>query len=145
LPLTNESGFEDPNPNFEPDPAIFITDLQDANKKLIKKQKFFHLLLSEGTFTLFFKDKKPQGSQKTVGLSYYFCLMIEGSRSGPIPLTTRSGSRSGRPKTCGSGGSGSGFGSGSGTLLPKKVAIQGLQNFLWLKRDGLRHVQNISM
>jgi hypothetical protein len=56
----------------------------------------------------------------TVILSYYFCLIIEGSRSGSIPLT--SGSRSGSipltmdldlggPKTCGSGGSG--FGSGT--------------------------------
>jgi hypothetical protein len=45
----------------DPDPAIFVTDLQDANKKLIKK-KFFCLLLFEGTFPLFFKDK----SQKEV-------------------------------------------------------------------------------
>jgi hypothetical protein len=36
--------------DLDPDPAIFIVDLQDANKKLIQK-KFFCLLLFEGTFT----------------------------------------------------------------------------------------------
>jgi hypothetical protein len=35
---------------MDPDPAIFVIDLQDTNKKLIKK-KFFCLLLFEGTFT----------------------------------------------------------------------------------------------
>jgi hypothetical protein len=39
---------------MDPDPAIFILDLQDATKK----SKFFCLLLFEGTFTSFFKDKK---------------------------------------------------------------------------------------
>jgi hypothetical protein len=38
------------------DPAIFITDLQDANKKL----KFFCLLFFEGTFTSFLKIKSPK-------------------------------------------------------------------------------------
>jgi hypothetical protein len=42
---------------MDPDPSIFIIDLQDANKKLIKK-KFFCILLFEDTFTSFFKDKK---------------------------------------------------------------------------------------
>jgi hypothetical protein len=41
----------------DPDPAIFVIDLQDANKKLFIP-KFFCLLLFEGTFTSFFKDKK---------------------------------------------------------------------------------------
>jgi hypothetical protein len=40
------------------DPAIFVIDLQDANKKRIKKK--FCLLLFEGTFTSFFKDKKSK-------------------------------------------------------------------------------------
>jgi hypothetical protein len=39
--------------------------------------------------------KKSQ-NMRYQGFSYYFCMMIEGSRSGPIPLT--SGSESGRPK-----------------------------------------------
>jgi hypothetical protein len=52
----------------DPDPAIFVIDLQDANKKQIFKKKFFCLLLSifEGTFTSFFKDKNSKRSRKTV-------------------------------------------------------------------------------
>ncbi len=34
----------------DPDPALFVGDAQDANKN-------FCLLLFDGTFTLFFKDK----------------------------------------------------------------------------------------
>jgi hypothetical protein len=37
----------------DPDPAIFVIDLQDANKKLIKKSFSAY----ESTFTSFFKDK----------------------------------------------------------------------------------------
>ncbi len=49
----------------DPDPTVFIIDLQDANKKLLKK-KFFCILLFEGTFASFFKDKKSKRSHKTV-------------------------------------------------------------------------------
>jgi hypothetical protein len=41
-----------PLTNPYPDPALFISDLQDANNKIM-------LILFEGTFTSFFKDKKP--------------------------------------------------------------------------------------
>ncbi len=54
----------------------------------------FRLLLFDGTFTSFFKDKKLWRSHKTVGikgfLRYYFCLIIEGSG---VPKTYRAGSR----------------------------------------------------
>jgi hypothetical protein len=43
---------------MDPDPGIFVIDLQDANKKLI----IFCLLLFEGTVTSFSKIK----SQKAV-------------------------------------------------------------------------------
>jgi hypothetical protein len=43
---------------MDPDPAIFVIDLQDASKKLIFWHNFVCLLLFAGTFTLFFKDKK---------------------------------------------------------------------------------------
>jgi hypothetical protein len=56
MPLTNVSGS-----------CHFLNDLQDANKKLIFK-KFFCLLLFEGTFTSFFKDKKSKRSHKAVVL-----------------------------------------------------------------------------
>jgi hypothetical protein len=49
----------------DPDPAIFVIDLQDANKKLIKESRFFLLC----------------------------CILIEGFESGSIHLTNRSGSK----------------------------------------------------
>jgi hypothetical protein len=49
----------DPHSDPDPDPAIFVIDLQDASKKLIF-QKFFCFLLFEGTFTSFFKEKKAK-------------------------------------------------------------------------------------
>jgi hypothetical protein len=42
----------------DPDPVVFVIDLQDANKKLFLFSKFFCWLLFEGTFISFFKDKK---------------------------------------------------------------------------------------
>jgi hypothetical protein len=46
--------------NPDSDPSIFITDLQDANKKQIKK-KFFCIILYEGTFPSFSKvESKKQ-------------------------------------------------------------------------------------
>jgi hypothetical protein len=45
------------DPDADTDPALFTIDLQDANKKIIKK-KFFRLLLFEGTLTSFFKFEK---------------------------------------------------------------------------------------
>jgi len=44
---------------MEPDPAIFVIDLQEANKKLIFKKNFTALLF-EGTFASLFKDKKSK-------------------------------------------------------------------------------------
>jgi hypothetical protein len=38
------------DPDADPDPAIFVIDLQDTIKKLVKKKIFFCLLLFEGTF-----------------------------------------------------------------------------------------------
>jgi len=40
------------------DPAILVSDLQDANKKIFFSLSFFCLLLFHGTFTTFLKDKK---------------------------------------------------------------------------------------
>ena len=45
---------------MDPDPAIFVINLQDVNKKQIFKKKVFLLLLFEGTNTSFFKDKSPK-------------------------------------------------------------------------------------
>jgi hypothetical protein len=58
----------------DPDPAIFVTDLQDTQQKINLKQKFFCLLLSEGTFTSFFKDKKARRSHETVGIKVFLTI-----------------------------------------------------------------------
>jgi hypothetical protein len=117
MSLTIGSGFGSGSDPY-PDPAIFGIDLQNAKKNKLKK-KFFCLLLFEGTFTSFSKIKKSKRSHKTViikGFSYYNILIIEGSGSGSIPLTSGSRSGSRGPKTCGSG---SGFVYGSGTLVKR--------------------------
>jgi hypothetical protein len=57
---------------MDPDLPIFVIDLQDANKKLIKKK--FCLLLFEGTFISFFKDKKSKRSHKTVGIKVFLAI-----------------------------------------------------------------------
>jgi hypothetical protein len=54
---------------MDPDPAIFVIDIQDANQKTnFVLKKVFCFLLFEGTFTSFFKDKKSKRSHKTVGI-----------------------------------------------------------------------------
>ncbi len=79
----------------DPDPAIFVSDLQDGNKK---NYNLFCFLLFEATLTSVFKEKCHKESQnsRNQGFSYYFCLMIEGSGSGSVYRTNRSGSE--RPK-----------------------------------------------
>jgi hypothetical protein len=52
------------------------------------------------------KSKKKSQSSRNQGFSYYFCLVIEGSESGSIPLTNDPDPDPGGPKTCGSGGFG---------------------------------------
>jgi hypothetical protein len=84
---------------MDPDHAIFVIGLKVANKKLIIFTNFFCLILFEGTFTSFFKDKKSKRvtkNSRNQGFSYYFCMMMEGSGSGSKPLTKGSGS--GGPK-----------------------------------------------
>jgi hypothetical protein len=55
------------------DPAIFVNDLQDASKKLIF-YNFFCLLLFEGTFISFFKDKKSKKGHKIVGIKVFLTI-----------------------------------------------------------------------
>jgi hypothetical protein len=58
---------------IDPDPAIFVRDPQDANKKLILK-KFFCLLVFENTFTSSFKYKKSKRSHKAVGIKAFLTI-----------------------------------------------------------------------
>jgi hypothetical protein len=62
------------DPDADPGPSIFIIDLQNANKKLIFLKKFSCILLFEGTFTLFFKDKKVKKSHKTVEIKVFLTI-----------------------------------------------------------------------
>jgi hypothetical protein len=81
---------------LEPNPAIFVTDLQDASKKQIFNTIFsayYFLKVHLHHFSKIKSKKKSQNSRNQC-FSYYFCMVIEGS--GSIPLT--SGSGSGRPK-----------------------------------------------
>ncbi len=85
---------------MDPDPAIFVIDLQDANKKLFLSQV---LLLKVHNNIIIQREKviKKSLNSRNQGFYYYFCLMIEGS--GAVPLTNGSGAESRRPKTYGSG------------------------------------------
>ncbi len=91
----------------DPDPAIFVIDLQDANKKFILKKVFF-LLLFEGTFSSFFKTKKSKRIHKTVGIKVFLTILLDG-RPDPDPYLWLMDPDlyPGGPKTYGSG-----FGSG---------------------------------
>jgi hypothetical protein len=60
----------------DPDPTIFVIDLHGANKKQIFFLKLFCLLLFEGIFTSFFKDKKSKRCHKTVGVGIKVFLTI---------------------------------------------------------------------
>ncbi len=91
---------------MDPDPSIFVIDLQDASKKL-----FFNTTFSAYDFLKLhlhhfskIKIQKESQNSRNQGFSYYFCMIIEGSGSGSRagsgskPLTSGSGSGSWRPK-----------------------------------------------
>ncbi len=98
MPLTNVSGS-----------WIRILLFSSLTFKMPAKNKFFNTIFSAYDFLKlhlhhFSKKKNQKESQnsRNQGLSYYFCMMIEGSGaragSGSIPLTSGSGSGSWRPK-----------------------------------------------
>ncbi len=86
---------------MNPDPAIFATDLQDPNKKLIFKKVSAYYFLKVYLHH-FSKIKSPKKSQNSgnQGFSYYLCLMLEesGSRSGAGSRSKSLISGSGWPK-----------------------------------------------
>jgi hypothetical protein len=55
----------DSDPDPAPDPSLFVSDLQDANKR------FFGFIFFEGTFTSFFTDKKSKRSHKGVEIKVF--------------------------------------------------------------------------
>jgi hypothetical protein len=82
----------DPDPN----PAIFVSDLQDANKNLFlynfSAYYFFKVHLHH--FSKIKSQKESQNSRNQ-GFSYYFGMMIEETGES---IRQRYGSGSGRPK-----------------------------------------------
>ncbi len=92
---------------MDPDPAIFVTDLQDANKKLFIFQSFSACYFLKVHLHQFSKMKSQKESQnsRNQGFSLYFCMMIEGMDPDPEG-----------PKTYGSNGSGFG-------TLPKTLHL----------------------
>ncbi len=81
---------------MDPDPAIFVTDLQDASKKFIFNTIFSAYYFLKVHLHHFSKIKSKKGSQncRNQCFSYYFCMMIEGSgswsRAGTGSLPNRS-------------------------------------------------------
>jgi hypothetical protein len=62
---------------MDPDPSVFIIDVQDANKKLFFKERFSCILLFEGTFTSFFKYKKSKRSHKTIEIKVFQTIFAQ--------------------------------------------------------------------
>jgi hypothetical protein len=58
---------------MDPDPSIFITDLQDANKKTNLKKCFSAYYFLKVLSSLF-KGKKSKRSHKTVEIKVFFTM-----------------------------------------------------------------------
>ncbi len=65
--------------DLDQDPAIFVLDLQDSQRKTILKSCFC-LLLYEGTFTSLFNDKKSKRSHKIVGIKVFSLFLPDDRR-----------------------------------------------------------------
>jgi hypothetical protein len=75
--LEPDPGIRNSNPhqmNADPQTCLGTISLELIGKK---NKKFFCLLLFEGTFTSFFKDKKSKRSNKTVGIKVFFLFLLD--------------------------------------------------------------------
>jgi hypothetical protein len=61
------------DPDAFPDPSIFIIDLQDANKKLIKKKVFLQITFWK-YFYIIFKGKKSKRGHKKVEIKVFLTI-----------------------------------------------------------------------
>jgi hypothetical protein len=61
----------------DPDPAIFVIDLQDVNKKTNKKSFSAYYFLKIHSF---FKDKKSKRSYKTVRINVFLTILLDNRR-----------------------------------------------------------------
>ncbi len=67
----------DPGADLDPDSIrilLFSSVTFKTQKKTNLQKSFFCLLLLEGTFTSFFKDKKTKSSHKTVGFKVFLVI-----------------------------------------------------------------------
>jgi hypothetical protein len=69
----------DPDPNADPDPAIFVIDLQGANKKLFLKKSFSVYYLLKVHLYHFSKIKSPK-EVTTQWESRFFLLFLHDDR-----------------------------------------------------------------
>jgi len=95
----------------DPDPVIFLSDLQGVNNKI-----FFWVITFWRYIFIIFKDKVIKKSQNSRNqcFSYFFLLDDRGSGPGSISLTNGYGSGSRRPK--------SSYGSGSAKLPANSIS-----------------------
>jgi hypothetical protein len=63
----------------DPDHAIFVIDLHNANKKLFLKS-FFCRLLFEGTFTSFLKIKSQNDVTKQQESGFFLLFLLDDRR-----------------------------------------------------------------
>ncbi len=97
----------DPDPYPGPGPCFFRHWPSRCQQKTNLKKSFsaYYFLKVHLQHFSNIKSQKESQNSRNQGFSYYFCMMIEGSGSGSIPLTNGSGP--GGPKKYGSDGSGS--------------------------------------
>ncbi len=79
--VENSFGFEDPwhfgtDGDPDPHPALFVSDLQDANKNII------FLVFFAYYFMKVIKSHKKSQNSRNQGVSYTFCFKMEESGSG---------------------------------------------------------------
>ncbi len=75
----------EPGPDL--DPALFVIDLQDTNKNSFLFKNFLLFTFRRYIYKSFFKDKTHKGTKqyreiKVFLTTVFFCLMMEGSKSG---------------------------------------------------------------
>ncbi len=62
---------------MDPDPAIFVIDLHDANKKLLKKKSYsayYFLKVNLHHFSKDKKSKKEKSQNSTVGIKVFLTI-----------------------------------------------------------------------
>ncbi len=67
----------DSDQDADPDPAIFVIDLQDATKNYFKKNSAYYFLKVHSHHFSKIKSPKEVTKSRNHGFSYNFCLMIE--------------------------------------------------------------------